>query len=320
MTIAGFSLGCMARRPLFAFAVIVVALAAVWRYTARDYRPAFARSAGALIQVRDSTEVGLATGGERLTEVTLRSDTGLEARLRVRAPDEPGNVRHPAILLVGGIRTGRRAVDLPSETGGFVVAGLDYPYDGPVWPTGVGWARHLPALRGALLEMPAAMLLAAQYLYSREDVDPDRVTVVGVSFGAPFATAVAATDRRLAGAALLHGGADIEAMAKTAFGARLGGVQGALVARATALLLAPLEPARYAGGIAPRPTLVVAAQSDERIDRHSAEALIDAVREPRRVVWSDTEHVSSDRKSSVEQLFALTVDWMRLQGLGPETP
>lgn len=310
----------MVRSLAFAVAVVAVAVTAVWRYTDRDYRPAFARTAGALVQVSDSTEVGWARDGQRLTEVTLRSDTGMETRLRVRAPDEPGNARHPAILLVGGIRTGRRTVDLPASTAGLVVAGLDYPYEGPVWPSGFGWARHLPALRSGFLEMPAALLLAAQYLYARDDVDPARVTVVGVSLGAPFATAAAATDRRLAGAALLHGGADIEAMARTALGERLGGLPGALAARATALLLAPLEPAKYAGQIAPRPTLVVAAREDERIHRHAAQALIDAVREPRRVVWSNTEHVSSDRKSAVEGLFTLTLEWMNAHGLGPETP
>ena len=83
---------------LLAGIVVVAALAAYRHY---DYRPRFARTAGELVAVRDSTGVGRARDGKRLTEVTLISDTGLEIRARVRAEGARSGERFPAAIQIG---------------------------------------------------------------------------------------------------------------------------------------------------------------------------------------------------------------------------
>jgi pimeloyl-ACP methyl ester carboxylesterase len=300
---------------LILLAAAFVLVVALWRYQTRDYRPVFSRSAGELVQVRDSTDFGRAEDGKQLTEVTLVSDTGLEVRVRVRALGERTGIRYPAALLVGGMRTGRKTVDVPLKTENLVLASVDYPYDGPQWPQGWQWVRYLIPLRRGFLEMPPALLLAAQYLYTRDDVDPERVSIIGVSLGVPFATAAAATDRRLSGAALLHGGADIRRMAYYAYadeGSRW--VMNGL-AIVTAWLVAPLEPAKYAGAIAPRPTLVVNATDDKRVDPQSGDRLQRAVRQPKRVIWHESGHVHRSETEIVVELMEMTLDWMADNGL-----
>jgi pimeloyl-ACP methyl ester carboxylesterase len=300
---------------LILLAAALVLVVALWRYQTRDYRPVFSRSAGELVQVRDSTDFGRAEDGKQLTEVTLVSDTGLEVRVRVRALGERTGIRYPAALLVGGMRTGRKTVDVPLKTENLVLASVDYPYDGPQWPQGWQWVRYLIPLRRGFLETPPALLLAAQYLYTRDDVDPERVSIIGVSLGVPFAAAAAATDRRLSGAALLHGGADIRRMAYYAYadeGSRW--VMNGL-AIVTAWLMAPLEPAKYAGAIAPRPTLVVNATDDQRVDPQSGDRLQRAVRQPKRVIWHESGHVHRSETEIVVELMEMSLDWMADNGL-----
>lgn len=301
---------------LVALLTLAVAAAALWSYRQRDYRPVFSRTAGELVAVRDSTGIGRAPDGKALTEVTLVSDTGLEVRLRVRAERDLSGERHPAALMVGGFRTGRRAVDAPRETADLVLASIEYPYEGPREDlTAWQWVRHFPAMRRAALETPPALLLAAQYLYAREDVDRGRVTMIGVSLGVPFAVASAATDRRLAGAALLFGGGDIDRLVSHAYAH----VADPRVVKAMAValdwVLAPLEPLDYAGEIAPRPLLMVNARGDEFIPDESVLALYRRARKPKRLVWIDTAHVRGSEEAVVERLLGTTLEWMEQRHL-----
>lgn len=301
---------------LFAIAAILVAIAAAWGYLREDYRPRFARQAGTLVAVHDSTDVGYGLDGKLVSDVTLISDTGLEVVLRVRAPERSYGTRHPAVILVGGFRTGRAAAQVPDETADLILASVEYPYDGPRRGlSGWEWARRVPELRSAALETPSALLLAAQYLYAREDVDPDRVTIMGVSLGVPFAAAAAATDRRLAGAALLHGGGDIGTLFSHAYGESmvpgLAPVFGTLIAWATA----PLEPTKYVGEIAPRPVLMINASGDAMIPRESVAALYDAAREPKRMIWLETSHVGTNEREVIDMLMELTIEWMETRRL-----
>jgi hypothetical protein len=105
----------------------IAVIAALTAYRHYDYRPRFARTAGELVAVRDSTGIGRARDGKRMTEITLVSDTGLEIRARVRAPGTRSGERFPAAILLGGYKTGRKAVDIPAETGNLVLLSIEYP-------------------------------------------------------------------------------------------------------------------------------------------------------------------------------------------------
>lgn len=303
------------RLALLAVLALAVVGAALWSYRSLDYRPAFSRAAGTLVSVRDSTLVGTASDGKTLTDVTLVSETGLEVRLRSRAFPRRDGERHPAVLMIGGFSTGRKAANLPQTTENLVVASIDYPYDGPRALRGREWLRHLGDVRRGLLRTPSALLLAAQYLYTREDVDPSRVSIVGVSLGVPFAVAAAATDRRLSGAAYLHGGGDIRRLYEYAYGSRTPDWLTPILSWMVSWLTAPLEPTKYAGEVAPRPTLQVNATHDDFIPRACVTALYDATRQPKRLLWIDGQHVDASQAEIVDALMQLTLDWMAEQGL-----
>lgn len=297
---------------LIAVAAVVTALTA---YRNHDYRPRFARVAGELVAVRDSTDFGAARDGKQLTEVTLLSDTGFAVRARVRADGAPSGERYPAAILLGGYKTGRKAVDIPAHTGNLVLLSIEYPYAGPERPRGMDWVRYFGTMRRAILDTPPAVLLAAQYLYSRRDVDPERVTVIGVSLGVPFSVAAAATDKRIAGAALLHGGGDISTMAYYAFADRGPAWVMRALSWGLSWVVAPLEPTRYAGELAPRPALMVNAADDEFIPRSSVLELYGSLRQPKRIVWLESAHVATSDEEVVDGLMSITLDWMTERGL-----
>jgi fermentation-respiration switch protein FrsA (DUF1100 family) len=293
----------------------IAVVAALTAYRHYDYRPRFARTAGELVAVRDSTGIGRARDGKRMTEVTLVSDTGLEIRARVRAEGARSGERFPAAILLGGYKTGRKAVDIPAETGNLVLLSIEYPYSGPERPRGLDWVRHFGSMRRAILDTPSAVLLAAQYLYVRDDVDPERVTVIGVSLGVPFSVAAAATDKRIAGAALLHGGGDIASMAYFAFADRGPAWLMRFLALGLAWVVAPLEPTQYAVDVAPRPELMVNAADDEFIPRSSVLDLYASLRQPKRIVWLESSHIATSDDEIVNGLMQITLEWMSERGL-----
>ena len=298
-----------------AVAALLVGAAALTVYQRQDYRPRFARAAGELVAVRDSTGVAVLPNGDLVTEVTLVSDTGLRVRARVRSPGLYDGVRRPAIIVLAGYKLGPEAVQVPDTTGGVVLASVDYPFDLRQRPSGIAWAWKAFGIRHAMVQTPPAILLLAQYLYVRGDVDPDRVTVLGASLGAPFAVAAAATDRRLAGVVLFDGGGDIARMMEEVLDDGVQAWARRPLAALVALLLAPLEPTRYAGDLAPRPLIMFNATGDEAIPRESALALYEAARRPKRIVWRTSRHITLSERDAIHGLMDETLVWMRERGL-----
>lgn len=294
---------------------VLVGVLALAAYQRQDYRPRFARTAGELIAVRDSLPLAGGEAGAPVTEVTLVSDTGLEVRARIRSVGHNDGVRRPAMIVLGGYKLGSGVVEVPDTTGGVVLASLEYPFDLRDRPRGAAWAREALRIRGQMVETPSAVLLLAQYLYVRGDVDPDRVSILGASLGAPFAVAAAATDRRLAGVVLLDGGGDIGRLMEGVLEREVPRWAVRPLAEVTALLLAPLEPTRYAEALAPRPLLMLNAEGDEAIPRASALALYHAARRPKQIAWRATGHVALSEEDVIEDLMDETLVWMRKQGL-----
>jgi hypothetical protein len=98
--------------------------------------------------------------------LSLHGDKGLvvDGYLRLPASAVTGC---PAVLLLGGLRTGKDALwlldDLP-ESDGYVFVTLDYPYDGPTQMSTGEFLRKLGDIRESLWDGVAAMLLGYDFL------------------------------------------------------------------------------------------------------------------------------------------------------------
>lgn len=276
-----------------------------------------------------------AAPGSRVEDLELVSTSGLRAQCQVRspasgggraagrrtpgrtAPAAPEGTRHPAYLIAAGVETGRRAATFP-DVPNAVLAACDYPIQVPTRLEPSAFWRGLPELRKALVDSPATLLLATDYLAQRPDVDPQAIGIVGASFGVPAATVAAALDTRLRTAVLLYGGADLPLL--FAHNVKLGSPVADRLARvAVWVLTRPVEPARYAGAIAPRPTLVVNAPADPFIPRASAEALHAALRPPKEVRWIPLDHFAAfHERELLRELTGLVTTWLRTPGAGTQ--
>ena len=241
-------------------------------------------------------------------EVRLVSSSGLEVELDLRVSARDGAPR-PAILLLGGHRTGRRAAQLVPGTHRAVVAAMSYPtrverIEGP---------GDVLAARRAILDTPAAVMLCADYLGGRPDVDPSRMELVGVSLGAPSACVAGALDARFARVWSIHGGGSPPRLLAAALRREL---SSPLLCWLAGRALAPLAhgialaPEKWVGRIAPRPFVMVNARGDGSIPRACVEILHGAAGEPKELVWVEGGHIDKRRQDQIRELCALVLERM----------
>jgi hypothetical protein len=84
-------------------------------------------------------------------ELTMISSAGYEVRGYLRVPRAAGS--WPALVVIGGVRTGKMAAELVTPPQPYVILGLDYPWDGPTQPSWWEFAirvRHLDLRRRRL--------------------------------------------------------------------------------------------------------------------------------------------------------------------------
>lgn len=257
------------------------------------------RRAGELIGVDE--EITLDAPESTTWDATLTSSSGLVARVRLHVPTGiPQGERRPAVVLIGGFDTGRHAVRLLPIDMQQVIVSPDYPPEFD-FEEDAEALRRLGELRDASWDAAAILLLAADYLETRPEVDGERLVLVGASLGGFFAALAGAIDDRFRNVALLYTGGDLPRIIAANGEAapdparRLGGDLAALPVRF-------LEPTRYVAAIAPRPLLLVNGLFDDRIPRASARALMDAAREPKELVWLPTGHLEPEDTALIRAL------------------
>ena len=257
------------------------------------------------------------------SDLLLASSTGLTVRCRIRGAHGPGP--HPGIILLDGIKQGRRVVDYPAIAEiaqNALVISMDYPLE---WIERLKWwelPRAAFALRGSALDAVSAILLMLDYLEARPDVDTKRMILVGTSFGAPLAVIAGGIDPRAAAVAVLYGGGNLgELIAHNLRkSGRLGRVpiprMGAgLIGWAAAVAIFPLEPNRYAPLITPRPFLVMSGADDELIPRERVLALHQAARPPKDLFWVQSKHLRPKQEELIRSLSKRLTEWLVEQHL-----
>jgi dienelactone hydrolase len=290
---------------LFGLATLFALAWCGWQLVPRD--SFFLDRRGVIERAQSDQE--LAGGGAFVSEsVRLGSSSGLEVSFRVLRP--PGDaVRVPVVVIMGGHRTGRDAVDLVGNPGQVAVVALDYPYDGPERPRGLRQSlATIPAVRRALLDTPAAALLVRDWLALQPWVDADRVEIVGASLGGPFATIVGALDPRFRRVWVIHAGADLRAWLGHNLESRIGNSLLRWVAARILYVLArgrTFEPGRWIGRIAPRPVVIVGAENDERLPPILVERLRGAASPGTELLWMTGGHVNPDEREIVQELLEL---------------
>ena len=268
------------------------------------------------------TEAGVAVraNGHYVQDVRLVAASGLVVDLSVKWPDadpSSGSDR-PLILLLGGHRTGRDAVDLVRDTRGTVIAAVSYPFAGNPRVKGLAVIPEVPAIRRALLDTPPALMLALDYLLTRTDVDSSAVEMVGVSLGAPFGCIAGAIDPRFSRVWSVHGAGDPRTLLDHNLERHIpfGPARSFVAATAYLLINGPhLAPERWVGRIAPRPFVMINAEEDERLPRTTVDRLYERALAPKDITWMAGQHVLPRKTELVQQLVDMVL--ARVPGATP---
>jgi dienelactone hydrolase len=257
-------------------------------YKSRDFRAHFAELHGRLMSADVAFEEE--TPAHRRYSVRLDNGEGLAVDGAILVPVEVSG-RCPALVVLGGLRTGRRTTDYLHDTRGVVLLALDYPYRGKKQDlTAWQFLGSIERMRRAVINTVPAVMLAVDYLLTRADVDGERIVLVGGSIGAIFVPAAAAADPRVAAAAMLFGAGDLQALMRANLD--LPGVFAAPLSWWGSVLTSPVEPLKYVSHISPRPVFMLSGTGDSRMPEHCSRRLHDAARDPKSIRWVETGHVN----------------------------
>ncbi len=269
--------------------MLVLGLGLVAYLSFKDYGSYFRERRGALLRSRLDP-----AGGDSLSEqswLTLESTSGLKVKCGLLVPREKGK-RYPAIILLGGKTTGRHAVEYALNIKGVVIVAPDYPFEARESYTVLQFLKDVPAIRQGLIDMFPAVMAVREYLQMQDNIDTNRVVVLGYSFGAPFVPCVVAHDHRYAAAAIVYGGGDLHSLIRHNVRRYKGPLESECAGLLGATLLRPVEPLRYAAEISPTPLIMINGKEDEQIPERNVRMLYDAAREPKTLVWLESRHVN----------------------------
>lgn len=267
--------------------------------------PDFQARKGTLLSARETGEWQVPGG--RIVEVGLASSSGLAIDLALRIPAEPLPER-PLLIMLSGQETGRKAVELLPDTRGVAVAALSYPFGTIPHRDGLALFFALGRIQRGILDTPSAVMLATDYLVNRRDLDPGRVELAGISFGAYLAAVPAALDMRIDRLWLIHGSGDPRAVIFAGLEKR---VQNEELRRGVAWLLATvaaahhLNPEHWVARVAPRPLIAVNAAEDSTIPEDAVDTLHAALQPPFEVLWSPGDHVHPKRPETINYITEL---------------
>jgi dienelactone hydrolase len=234
--------------------------------------------------------------------VELRNHSGeAVANAYVRTPVAAAT--SPRVLVTyAGQKTGRTILELIPERRDLVLVAVQYPYQRP--RSAGAYLRWPHDVRRAVYRTVAGGMLALSFL-ERDGVDVRRTTVLGASLGTSFAVMHGALDPRVAAVLVVHGGGELPRIVWTSERATGHAWRAPFSAGLAALLLDPFDPVRWAGRIAPRPLTILASRRDRHFPPESAQALHDAAREPRTLLWTETEHVGAKKRELVAEIVAM---------------
>lgn len=148
-----------------------------------------------------------ASADARDETLTLTLDDGRTLAATLRVPDGSAG-RLPALMLFGGFRHAAQVLDKVQTPRPVIWATFDYPFEPPRKFRFPDSLRHAPAARAAIHGSFEGIQKLYRALLAHPRVDPARITVVGASAGAPFAT-VGAAREPIPGVVLVQGMGDV---------------------------------------------------------------------------------------------------------------
>jgi dienelactone hydrolase len=220
----------------------------------------------------------------------------------------------PCVIFLHGIGQKKdflEKITLPFNQNGFAMACFDQYMQGERKINGGALAKA-----SAFIQRPRKTILETRrlvdYLTKHPDIDPERIYLVGASYGAITGATAAAMEPRIKAVVLVYGGGNLSYLLDAPAIKQEAGPMLALLKPIVNFFLWPADPVRYAGQISPRPVFLQNGTRDRLIATQAAEALQEACREPKKIVWYEGDHIGLDR-DTVLRVLDDGLQWLREQ-------
>jgi uncharacterized protein len=309
---------------------LVVLLWAVKAYRDAHYFDNYDPGAPLNITVSETTEVNKETPGKgyTITKFTFDGYKGEKIPTLMSMPMKRMGKKRPVIVFLHGIGQNKnflKEITSPFNQAGFAFVCFDQYTQGE---RKLGGKNSLLGRLEAFAQRPAKTINETRrlldYLSTHPDIDPQRIYIVGASYGAVTGSTVMARDKRLRAGVMVYGGGDFGKLGDSyanhlsvavALGLidgknlnpekpplpiltlsqerKVGVVIGCLkpVAR---YFLGVADPIHYVSQIAPRCVYFQNGKRDVLVPASAGKALQDAARQPKKITWYDSDHVGID--------------------------
>ena len=320
------------RKKALKIAVGVLLALAVLLWAHKAYRDAhyfdnYDPGAPLNVTVIDTTEISKETPekGYTITKFTFDGYQGEKVPTLMSLPMKRTGKRLPAIIFLHGIGQNKnflKEITAPFNQTGFAFFSSDQYMQGERKLSG---ERSYLATAKAFSERPAKTVNETRrlidYLCNHPDIDPQRIYLVGASYGAVTGSIVMAKDKRLRAGILVYGGGDFSKLLDSyanhlGVAVALGMIDGKDLdpekpplpkltpsqERKVGMVISCLVPlARYFGGVAdpihyaaqisPTPVYFQNGKYDVLVAAAAGKALQDAAKDPKKITWYDSDHV-----------------------------
>ena len=148
------------------------------------------------------------------------------------------------------------------------------------------------------------------YLVTRSDINPDRIYLIGASFGAITGATAVALEPRIAAAVMTYGGGDLDALFSSKAAKEELGIFHWPVKTLLVWFTAPSDPVQYVGRVSPRPLLFQNGTHDSLIPMAAADALFNAAKEPKARTLYDSDHAGMDEENT-RAVLKESLEWIQ---------
>lgn len=284
-----------------------------------DYNPLlpFNTQVSEVVRVEDSAELYGVTRPRRyektLFTIETRSDEPIPVIMTL--PVERSG-RLPVIILLHGIGQSKSFLEricTPFNENGFAMVCFDQHMQGERKVEGNA-LNTVMAFRQRPWKTINDTRRLIDYLQTHPEIDPERIYLTGVSYGALAGTTAIAFDHRIRAAGLVVGGGNIPLMLEAPLIKDLVGHPWLHWAakHAVSFMMKPAEPLRFAEQSSGRPVLMQNASEDILITPDAGVELFNALGEPKEIRWYPCDHPGIRKEDGpvIAQMLDEGLAWM----------
>ncbi len=227
--------------------------------------------------------------------------------------------RVPVIVFLHGIGQSKGFLEeicSPFNQAGFAMACFDQSMQGERKVKG-GLLQSAVAFRKRPWKTINDARRLIDYLQTHPAIDPERIYLVGASYGAITGTSLTAFEKRIRAGVLVVGGANLKVMLDAPL--IKNGIGNAalhwLGKQIVSFMMKPADPMHYAAQTAGTPMLMQNGSRDTLVTPEAGEELFKALGEPKEIRWYPCDHPGLDKSDAaiIVQILDEGLEWLLLQ-------